>query len=314
MGTSRHPKVLKSGPNHGCQWIFKLMKSQRHKTTFAPFGSSSGSPHERGVLTLKQPPWPYCWWHCTHVDAKMAHKGVNMSDIDGAHLEIVMGSVLHHFLPFVQFLALPGGQNYSFGFKTPLSWGEPEEGPKGPKVVKHAWCRCFISREGVWWWFDHSRNLPLEPACHRGLIFTHKIAIFWTTLTPDMCMGMAKMAPYHHPTCVTSVWACSLPKVSITVVLTTKRVTKIWFWKISIKNFNKKPNFFRISNLKGPIRMSHQWMRNVLPLPATFWKGEISFLRRVHICLPIWLRRSNWRLHIASLGLEWAGQSGPGSI
>ena len=32
MGTSRHPKVLKSGPNHGCQWIFKLKKSRRHKT------------------------------------------------------------------------------------------------------------------------------------------------------------------------------------------------------------------------------------------------------------------------------------------
>ena len=30
-GTSRHAKVLKSGPNHGCQWIFKLKKSRRHK-------------------------------------------------------------------------------------------------------------------------------------------------------------------------------------------------------------------------------------------------------------------------------------------
>ena len=32
MGTSRHPKVPKSGPNHGCQWIFKLKMSRRHKT------------------------------------------------------------------------------------------------------------------------------------------------------------------------------------------------------------------------------------------------------------------------------------------
>jgi len=32
MGTSRHPKVLQSGPNHGCQWIFKLKMSRRHKT------------------------------------------------------------------------------------------------------------------------------------------------------------------------------------------------------------------------------------------------------------------------------------------
>ena len=39
-------------------------------------------------------------------------------------------------------------------------------------------------------------------------------------------MGRVKMTPYHHPTCVTSVWVRSLPKVSITVVLTTKRVTK----------------------------------------------------------------------------------------
>ena len=34
------------------------------------------------------------------------------------------------------------------------------------------------------------------------------------------------MAPYHHPTCVTSVWVHWMPKVSITVVLTTKRVTE----------------------------------------------------------------------------------------
>ena len=32
-GTSRHPKVLKIGPNHGFQWIFRLEKSRRHKTT-----------------------------------------------------------------------------------------------------------------------------------------------------------------------------------------------------------------------------------------------------------------------------------------
>ena len=32
MGTSRHPKVPQSGPNHGCQWIFKLKMSRRHKT------------------------------------------------------------------------------------------------------------------------------------------------------------------------------------------------------------------------------------------------------------------------------------------
>ena len=49
--------------------------------------------------------------HCAHVDAEMAHKGVRMFDISGAHAEIVIGSVLHHFLPFGQFLALPGGQN-----------------------------------------------------------------------------------------------------------------------------------------------------------------------------------------------------------
>ena len=32
-GTSRHPKVLKIGPNHGFQWIFRLKKSRRHETT-----------------------------------------------------------------------------------------------------------------------------------------------------------------------------------------------------------------------------------------------------------------------------------------
>ena len=56
--------------------------------------------------------------------------------------------------------------------------------------------------------------------------FDQIIAILWTPLTPDRCMGWAKMTPYHHPTCVTSVWVRSVPKVSITVVLTTKRVTK----------------------------------------------------------------------------------------
>ena len=32
-GTSRHPKVLKIGPNHGFQWIFEMKKSRRHKTS-----------------------------------------------------------------------------------------------------------------------------------------------------------------------------------------------------------------------------------------------------------------------------------------
>ena len=56
---------------------------------------------------------------------------------------------------------------------------------------------------------------------------THKIAIFWTTSAPDRYPERSKMAPYHHPTCVTSVWVRLMPKVSKTVVVTTKRVTKV---------------------------------------------------------------------------------------
>ena len=66
----------------------------------------------------------------------------------------------------------------------------------------------------------------LEPALHIGLILTPKIAIFWTPPAPDRYLERAKMAPRHHPTCVTSVWVRSVPKVNITVVLTAKRVTK----------------------------------------------------------------------------------------
>ena len=81
---------------------------------------------------------------------------------------------------------------------------------------------------GVIWLIKHfPGTIPtLEPALHIGLILTPKIAIFWTPPAPDRYLERAKMAPRHHPTCVTSVWVRSVPKVNITVVLTAKRVTK----------------------------------------------------------------------------------------
>ena len=42
------------------------------------------------------------------------------------------------------------GYNGCFGVKRPISWGVPEKGLNGPKVGKHAWYHCFMSREGVW--------------------------------------------------------------------------------------------------------------------------------------------------------------------
>ena len=52
-----------------------------------------------------------CQWHWAHVDGKWAQKGVNMFDIRRAYKLIVLTSVSDHFPPYVQFLALPGGQS-----------------------------------------------------------------------------------------------------------------------------------------------------------------------------------------------------------
>ena len=68
----------------------------------------------------------------------MAHKGVKMIDISGAHAQIVFGNVLGHFIPSGQFLALPGAKIAVFKVKTPLPWGVPKEGLIAPKVVKRA--------------------------------------------------------------------------------------------------------------------------------------------------------------------------------
>ena len=74
---------------------------------------------------------------------------------------------------------------------------------------------------------------------------THKIAIFWTTSAPDRYPERSKMAPYHHPTCVTSVWVRLMPKVSKTVVVTTKRVTKV------AKNWRKIPIIWQFLSHMG---------------------------------------------------------------
>ena len=79
----------------------------------------------------------------------------SMFNISRVHAQIVFGSVLDHFPPFGQFLALSGGQNGCFGVKSPLSRGVPEQDLNGPKVCKHAWYHCFISIEVVWWWYYH---------------------------------------------------------------------------------------------------------------------------------------------------------------
>ena len=59
---------------------------------------------------------------------------------------------------------------------------------------------------------------------------------FWHPPAIAIWLESAKMVPYHHPICLTSLGVRPIPKVSITVVATAKRVTKKakkW-WKIAI--------------------------------------------------------------------------------
>ena len=82
---------------------------------------------------------------------------------------------------------------------------------------------------GVIW---HIKPFPggiftLELASHRCRILTPKIAIFWTTPAPYRYLERAKMASHHLPTCVASAWVQPMPKVTINVVLTAKRVAKM---------------------------------------------------------------------------------------
>ena len=61
---------------------------------------------------------------------------------------------------------------------------------------------------------------------HSGLVFTSIMSHVWPPPALDGCLERAKMASHHDPICVTSVWVRLIPKVSITVVVTAKRMTK----------------------------------------------------------------------------------------
>ena len=75
-------------------------------------------------------------------------------------------------------------------------------------ICKHAWYHYFMSREGAWWWFDHSR------AALRYLCYFFPVAIFWPETS------------HYHPTCFTSVWVRAVLVKCLNVILTAKKVTK----------------------------------------------------------------------------------------
>ena len=68
--------------------------------------------------------------------------------------------------------------------------------------------------------------LTLELVRHSGLVLNSIMSHVWPPPALDGCLERAKMASHHDPICVTSVWVRLMPKVSITVVVTAKKVTK----------------------------------------------------------------------------------------
>ena len=78
------------------------------------------------------------------------------------------------------------------------------------------------------------------------------------------------MAPYHHPTCVTSVWVRWMPKVSITVVLTTKRVTE------KAKKLGKIAILWQFLSHRGSL-MAPRHLQLEYPLAPMIWSALEHF-------------------------------------
>ena len=86
-----------------------------------------------------------------------------------------------------------------------------------PFVTEH------IPRHIKWFpgWFP-----ALELACHSDLIFTSKMSHIWHPPAMAIWLESAKMVPYYHPICLTSLWVQPMPKVSIIAVATAMWVTE----------------------------------------------------------------------------------------
>ena len=125
--------------------------------TFRPFRPSSVTPHERGILTLKEPFWP-------SGRAKNCPYWVKWSKTLQNTICVSAPLILNIFTPFWAISVstwaqchCQWGYNGCFGVKRPIIWGVTENGLNAPKVGKHTWYHYSIFREGVWWCFDHSR-------------------------------------------------------------------------------------------------------------------------------------------------------------
>ena len=130
--------------------------------------------------------------------SKIAKKGENglktakhylcMAPTNIKHLQYFLG----HFSINMSPMSWTQGHNGCFGVKTPLSQELSGEGLNGPKVVKHAWHHCVISREGICWWHDHSRA-ALRHLCYflPVAIFHLQNSHFQTPTTPDGCLEKA---------------------------------------------------------------------------------------------------------------------------
>ena len=78
-----------------------------------------------------------------------------------------------------------------------------------------------MAHETVSRWFPNPGTVR-----HSGLVLNSIMSHVWPPPALNGCLERAKMASHHDPICVTSVWVRLMPKVSITVVVTAKRMTK----------------------------------------------------------------------------------------
>ena len=88
----------------------------------------------------------------------------------------------------------------------------------------------------------------------------------WPPPALDGWPERAKMAPHHNPICVTSVWVRWIPKVSITVVLTTKRVTE------KAKKLRKVAILWQFLSHRGSL-MAPRHLQLEYPLAPMIWSA-----------------------------------------
>ena len=100
-------------------------------------------------------------------------------------------------------------------------WMGAWRGQKSPKSC------CLMYLDVIWRMKQFPGGfLTLELVRHSGLVLNSIMSHVWPPPALDGCLERAKMASHHDPICVTSVWVRLIPKVSITVVVTAKRMTK----------------------------------------------------------------------------------------